>query len=45
MKKKLLKVIVILALLLALGVAQATVQAEDDDVPLIYSIVVPFTMN
>ncbi len=46
MKEKFMKVIVILMLLLTLGFAQATVSAdEDDDVPLVYSIVVPFTLN
>ncbi len=45
MKKKLLKVIIALALILALSIGQAVVSAEDDDFPVVYSIVVPFTLN
>jgi len=45
MKKKMWKVIIILALILTIGAAQATVSAEEEDFPLIYSIVMPFTLN
>ena len=47
MNKKLWKliVLVLLALILTIGTATATVLAEEEDFPLIYSIVVPFTMR
>jgi|GEM_PF-4971935 len=43
MKKKVWKIIVLIGLVLTIAVAQATVLAEEEDIPNMYSIVIPFT--
>ncbi|MEX1376156.1 MAG: hypothetical protein AB1Z23_01670 [Eubacteriales bacterium] len=42
MKKKIWKIIVVITLVLAIGTAATTASAEEDDIPRIYSITVPF---
>ena len=42
MKKKFMKIVVVIALILALGTAATAVSAGEDDIPLIYSVTTTF---